>query len=512
MTPKFNSVLLVTLLFLFVVNACSSDGNDPVEDAVISDDAIAPKISYVSAPTIVESKSTIEISVDDASQVNTKIYMDGDLLLESDAKNISFDIDPFEYSSGTKTVRIVSTDVAGNESIDEYDLELKKLLFKLPNPVSDYRLKDQFLSVHFSDGKLYKTIRIETDEDGAFYAEDDFERQNFTLTLFYLTDEPRANYHYFYSYADIQPGTVLLSSFEKYEFFNQGNLGANARSDIELVDIAWPFIAGYNGHMHPYREDTYVLNYSSDGEKMYFLFSLHQFPYSIKDYSYMVINDPKRTEYTAADLSKPEVFTTIEFPNLTGSQFKIEGYPTEEDYLKNRFHVTLSTGISTTNIDIPLFPDLFETYNLVFSYTPDTKTRFTSRKKGLDQPIPNNEFDVSKSGDRLTIGGDHDYSRVRFVYWFSEQGAYNAFEWTFHQRESDALELPMENFEIPEEVALITDQRQIKLKPSELSQSYTYEFDMYKFSESIQYEDLFFGNDFRQNEAGDASWLTFDLR
>ena len=198
-----------------------------------------------------------------------------------------------------------------------------------------------------------------------------------------------------------------------------------------------------------------------------------------------------------------------------GSGLATQGYETEEDYQENRYHTTMSlpgTWVSTPNVDIPLFPDLFEVYNVLFSFTPNEKTRFSTRQKGLDKSIPANGFDVSKSGETIAITGDHDYSRVRFIYSLNESNSYNLFEWTFHQRESNEIVLPLESFEIPEEVAKIFEERNLKLKPSQVNQWYTYEFDVYRHSESIVYEHLFFGNNYLKNEAGDVSWLTYDLR
>ena len=505
------------ILFLFILSllSCNSDSDDPAEEVVVPDDAIAPKISYSTPPEVVETKSTIEISLEDASQVNTRIYLEDALISESNAKSISLEIDPFDYSSGNKTLRIVSTDAQGNESIDEIDFELKKLLFSLPNPVSDYRLKDHFLAVHFNDGKLHKAIRVETDEDGDFYAEDGFERQDFTVTLFYITDDPRSNYNFIYSYADIQPGTVLLSSTEKYDLFNLGNLPSGSVNVIDMNDIANPYIVGYNGHLRPDAQSSYVFNYYYNAEWKYFLYSLPDSGEIKTDYSYMVMTDPERTQYSQADLLKPEAFTEIQFPNLPGSGLAIEGYATEEDYTKNRFHVTLSIPgiwVSNESLDIPLFPDLFETYNLTFSYTPDDKTRFSSRQKGLDKQIPVNEFDISKSGDRISLSGDHDYSRFRLIYSVNGPNTFNFFEWTFHQRKAQEVVMSMENFEIPAEIVTIFEQRNIETKPSQINQGYNFEFYAYKHSESIRYENLFFGNDYTKNEAGDVHWLTYDLR
>jgi hypothetical protein len=506
---------IVAFLFVLFLVSCSSDSDDPSGVVVVPDDAIAPKISYDTPSEVIETTSTFQISLEDASQVTTKIYLEDLLISESNAKSFSLEIDPFDYPSGDKTLKIVSTDSNGNESIEEINFELKKLLFSLPNPVSDYYLKDHFLTVHFNDGRLHKSVRIETDEDGDFYAEDGFERQDFTVTLFYITDDPRSNYNFIYSYANIKPGTVLLSYVEKYDQFNLGNLPAASVNIIDMNDITNPYIFGYNGHIRPDAQSSYVFNYYYEAERKYFLFSLPESDEIKTDYSYTVITDPERSQYSQEDLLKPEAFTQIRFPELPGSGLGIEGYTTEEDYAKNRYHVTLSMpGIwaSKEYIDIPLFPDLFETYNLTFSYTPDDKTRFSSRQKGFDKQIPVNEFDVSKSGEKISISGDHDYSRFRLIYSVNDVNSSNLFQWTFHQRASQELALPMDSFEIPEEIAEIFEQRNIETKPSQINQWYNFEFYVYKHSESIIYENLFYGNNYLKNEAGDVSWLTYDLR
>lgn len=509
--------VIYQILFFSLIISCSSESDPLRPEELTPDDVLSPKISFNSLPDIVETKTILQIFIEDKSQVHTKIYINDKLVSDSNSKEVSFEIDPFDFTIGRKNLRIVSIDLNKNETIKMVSFELKKLLFSIPKPIDEFYLEGQYLTVHFNDGSLYMTKKIEKNEDGTFYASDDFDRQEFIVSLYTSTNSTSINYHYINSYANIQPGTILLSASKKYDIFNFGNLPQSSTQLIDLREVINPRVFGYNGSLRLSGNGYYFLNYNFEAPQQFFMYSAPN-PGNIKaDYTYTRITDIEQTKYTKDDFIRPEDFGSIPLPGHSDFGLAIRGYETEADYLKNRYSTVLSVNgqtITTDHLDIPLFPDLFKTYQLLYSYTPDAKSRYNLHQKGIEKPILTNSFDIFKNGNNIIIKGDHDYSRIRFSYAFDRPNTYyNVFQWSFHYKSAEFVVIPFENFEIPEQVSSTFEERMALLKPSQTtSNSYTLDLEVYKHSQTIAYENMMFGSNYINNEAGDVSWLTYDLK
>lgn len=509
--------VIIQFLFILLLVSCGTDGMGPVEEEILIGDNKPPQISINSFPEKVESLSTFQVNITDESGVRTKIYINNDLLSESDSKSISFEIDPFDYTIGNKTLKIVSTDSQNNENSVEIPFELKKLLFVLPDPTNANGIdEDQFLSVNFIDGSLYMAKKIENDIDGTFYANDDFKRQEFVVSLIWTTDISSVNYHQIFSFSNIKPGTILLSASERHDLFNTGNLNLNNNVLLNLNDIINPRVYGYNSRLSPSGGGNYFLGYNNEAPIKYFLYSFPDLGNIKSDYSYALITDLEQTKYASTNLSSHENFASIEIPNTSNFTFSVEGYETESDFTQNRFNVILSLSdqtFSSNKIDVPLFPGLFEIYNLKYSYTIDDKSRFTTRQRNLNRSLTTNTYQVTKNGNNIIVSGDHDYSKIIFRHgWYATNTITNVFEWTYHNKESKSINIPFESFEIPEQVSILFEQRKVIPKPNNLTNdNYMFDFEVYNHSEAIIYENMMFGSSYNQNEAGDVTWLTYNL-
>lgn len=506
-------------IILFI--SCSSESEDPVPSEVEKGDTQAPEISIETFPDIVETTSSFQISVTDESDITTQIYIDNVLVTEATTTTIDFDIDPFDYTIGEKTLQITTTDASDNVETVSIPFELKKLLFRFPEPVSDNPFigSDLFLSVNFDDGTLYKSKRIETDEDGTFYADDDFERQDFIVSLYRISNPITINYNYYdiYSFSDIAPGTELLSTTQRFDFFNLGNLPTDQFIYIDLVGILKPRLGGYNGRiLHSYNE-TYSFSTNSQAPEFYFLYSFPDFGNAIDDYAYTVISDLGKTTYAASDLSPATEFTSITLPDQPTYSFGIEAYKSEEDYRQNRGHSTFGTisdlNSSSYTFDVPIFPDVFDTYNIFYTTSISSKLEYSMKQKGMASPVISEDFQVTKNEQNISINGEHDYSKISFQYGFDAPNTQlNLFNWTFYGKESTALELPMENFEIPLEVLDLYGERGVLPRPSQQTDdNFSYDLEVYNHSDSVIYENMMFGGDYNQNEGGNVVWLTLDL-
>lgn len=510
--------VFLQLLFSVLLFSCSTEEN-PVEEQQ-PQDSKPPQIVVSSLSSTIETVSNVQVSITDDSTVKTSVYIDDVLVTEENSKNFSVEIDPFDFTTGSKTLKVVSTDSGNNEASKEFDFELKKLLFVLPNPISDNALgsdRDQFISINFNDGSLYMAKKIESDEDGKFYANDDFERQNFTVSLYGIANSAPRNEHIISSFANIEPGTVVMPASERWSHFNLGSLPRNASELLDLSELEKPMIFSYNSNASATGGGQYLFNYSSETSEKFFLFNFPNSGDLESDYTYTWITDLEKTIYSSSDLSTAENFTTVEIPVKNNFFLGVDGYQTESDYKENKFYRVLAVNESTTStypVKVPVFPDLFEVYNLTYSYPLDNRSIFYSKQKGLEVSLPTNQFVINRNGQTIGIAGEHDYSRIIFEYTQNTNDVYSIFKWTYNFKESQSVSIPFENFEIPEEVLNLFQERQVVPKPGMLTNNnyYMLDFEVYNYAEPIIYENMMFGSSYNQNEGGDVSWVTYNLK
>jgi len=509
--------LLTSILALLLFISCSSESESPTPE-VEQDDIQAPEIAIPTFPEVIETTSSFQISVTDDFDVTTQIYIDDILVAESTSSTIDFVIDPFDFTAGDKTLRIISSDANDNVETVNIPFELKKLLFRLPQPVSDNPSPDSyvFLSVNFNDGSLYKSKHIETDQDGAFYADDDFERQDFIVSFYRISNPiPTAfNKYYIYSFSDIAPGTELLTTTQRFDFFNLGNLRPDKETDLDLTEIPNAKIFGYNGYMFP---GIYELDSTSGAPQKYLLYNFPDLGNPQTDYGYTIITDLDKTTYTLSDLSPANDFFAITLPQQSEFSFKIEGYANEDDYEHNRHHQFFdgsNQSISSKTIDVPQLPELFNIYNVHYTTTINNKLTFSRKQKGMASPVITNDLRITKNDQNISIDGEHDYSIIWFQDRFFVPDTFsNDFDWKFYNKESTVVEMLMESFEIPQAVLDLYEEGSVLPRPSQQTDEYfKYDLEVYSHSDTVLYENMMFGGDYNQNEGGDVTWLTYDLK
>ena len=199
---------------LFV--GCSKDDTNTKEEPVAVDET-APKITLSELPEKIETTAELNITVSDASEnVTTKIFVDKIEVFSTEKKSFNFTLDPFDYKTGNRNLSIISTDKSGNETTNKSTFESKRLLLVYPDPLRNTELETRYsyIAVNKMDGELVSFKKIEADEDIKFYADDDFERQDFVITQ-YNIGLGNLNLIYAYSYGGIVPGTVFISKGEQ---------------------------------------------------------------------------------------------------------------------------------------------------------------------------------------------------------------------------------------------------------------------------------------------------------
>ncbi|MEL6484949.1 MAG: Ig-like domain-containing protein, partial [Bacteroidota bacterium] len=131
-----NILILFVVLFIF---ACDSDDSLPVTIGPINpnqDDTTPPSISIPRGSDIIEVLTDLNFSVSDASDViETVLTLDGTQVLETTETAFNFQIDPFDFDDGEKTLVITAEDEAGNQAEAQLVFTTQKLLFS----ASDFR-------------------------------------------------------------------------------------------------------------------------------------------------------------------------------------------------------------------------------------------------------------------------------------------------------------------------------------------------------------------------------------
>ncbi len=386
---------------------------------------------------------------------------------------------------------------------------MKKLLFKDPDP--GYIESKVYLAVNYSNGQLYKSKKIEQEEDGLFYADNDFERQQFTVTKYRIVvdDDHPSKGILIYSYGDIEPGTQLLTNAEQVGLFNPGNLNRNQSQLIEISEVENPKINSFD-NCSPF------LHFSSEVTPNFFMYSMPEGGNPLNDYRYTIINDINKTSYDQNDFVQPTNFLEIHLPDKPDYSILVQGYKSEEEYDLHKFNsifeLKSSTRFSENNIiNIPVFNELFDMYVLRYFEYLDNKKTFLSYQKNLNEPIVNS-LNIEKNEETVVYTGAYAFTKFRFNPQSSVSNSNIYFVWDFYYKKSNEKKIPFNDFVIPDDVQIIFDQKGFVTKPGLMNTFYSLEVEIYKYEHTIEYKNLLFGQSYNQNEAGDIQGIRLNLK
>ncbi|MEO0901091.1 MAG: hypothetical protein AAFY00_03415, partial [Bacteroidota bacterium] len=164
------NLFALTLISLFFLS-CSSDssssddvippdgGNPPISE----EDTTAPVVSISDILDVVEVLTPIQFSITDSSNnVTTQIFIDDTEVFSSQEKQFTFELDPYDFPSGAKTMRVVSEDSSENETTETVSFELKRLLFRLPDAQGriSNSFQDYFMALNSQDGDLLASAKL----------------------------------------------------------------------------------------------------------------------------------------------------------------------------------------------------------------------------------------------------------------------------------------------------------------------------------------------------------------
>ncbi|NAS10439.1 hypothetical protein [Poritiphilus flavus] len=508
---------LTVLLF-----SCSTDSESTQEDPPQSQDPAAdetaPVISLSGLPDLLEVLTEINISITDASEdVTTTISLDNQELYQGNEKQISLNINPFDFDAGTKTLRISATDDSGNTEDETSEFELRKLLLKFPKALrgTETALASVYLAINDLDGKLITYQEIETNDEAVFYADDEFEEQNFTFTVYTIAKEPQS-FQFISSRTEISPGTTIPDPNEVTEGCTErsGGIGTTVIS-LDIASNFRPQLRSYHAVLTTTNGmGPFNLNYHAEEEPFYFIYSFPLFLTPPDQYEYFLLEDLDQTNFNLSDFQKPVTTQRFTVPAADWLNLVVHGYRSEEDYTCNKFHEILDVlaveDQTGGELDAPEF-DFFPVYSKEIILNYSGGRQYTIRQKGLGRDIADPDVDMLKSGEMVNFTGK--YQQAEFLLEDAEMlpsGTLNFFSWRFRAPEKETRAIPFFNFEFPEEVSQELESKAIAYDPRTAAiDSYFCFITAYETEPS--YTDLFLNPVLSENERGDFLKLSLDL-
>lgn len=132
---------LISIAICFQLISCDPEEvkeEEPVQEEVVEQeeevpdteptDDVAPEIVVTGITEAVETYTDISLSISDASETDTRILLDGEVLFSSTEKQFDYQLDPYPLAVGMRTLSVQATDSLGNQSVETFTLDVKHLL------------------------------------------------------------------------------------------------------------------------------------------------------------------------------------------------------------------------------------------------------------------------------------------------------------------------------------------------------------------------------------------------
>lgn len=482
------AITLVNFFFVILIGltsiSCEKEtvGKKPDIDET---DVEGPIISHANLSRLIETKTVLKYNIADASgSVEFEVYVDGELILQGANDSIAFDIDPFNYPVGEISVVIKAFDKFRNETQVSETFDIKRLLLRIPQSnFKDSYYTKYYVLINSSSGQLLNLKKVEPFEDISIYANANYNASEFTASLFsYPTDNNSNGANLMKSFVSIPNGTILPTIetigtednyFEDFQIDERRTLSFNTEDPVDI---------GGNGYF--FLNNT-ILHYSSSIDTNFFLAksTTYDTANAQDNFKYLIVKDQDKFSYDESDFltanSFFEVDIPMEFKSEKNGEFRciVNGYRSEKDYLSNRGHTIM--GLSTANINIfeeGLFvPEInnFEVYDKILIASVGDNYKWATKQKGLEfQPLP--IMSIEHNQDEIIASGDFNQIVFRYANYFVENGSYDFFDWRFYETARGRITIPYGDFELPQEIKQILDDKQLKPKSSSNDGTGTY--------------------------------------
>jgi hypothetical protein len=207
---------LCVALFALVIYSCSDSNETP--------DTKAPEITVTTPAENSRVKGTITISAtaeDISKDITLQVFLDGSLLKEIVANEITAEADTKTLAEGVHTIKITAMDKAGNGSDKIFNIEVRNTLFTIKVP-SNYLESSTsiFFSLSKNDGSTMITKQMKNGEAISIPTPEDFNPDSsFVYTQYFYFNYPESNSNPGYLiktiniYAGITAGEFKLRDF-----------------------------------------------------------------------------------------------------------------------------------------------------------------------------------------------------------------------------------------------------------------------------------------------------------
>ncbi|MEM9363357.1 MAG: hypothetical protein AAGA43_12010 [Bacteroidota bacterium] len=522
------NLFALTLISLFFLS-CSSDssssddvippnsGNSPISE----EDTTAPVVSISDILDVVEVLTPIQFSITDSSNnVTTQIFIDDTEVFSSQEKQFIFELDPYDFPSGAKTMRVVSEDSSENETTENVSFELKRLLFRLPDAQGriSNSFQDYFMALNSQDGELLASAKLVSDDELSFYAEDDFERQDIVATLYILFPDPNTSPRGFVlSFDDVPAGTIALSDAEIDEIYN-----LNTRSgsfQLDMMDAASDTDFYMNGKdvslisLSSFAEGNFSESGSYDPNSSVPAF-IYSNPENVNDlgaYQYLFIDNlEENTSVSFDDFLPLQETNQIDIPNeVSDFTFELRAYEDEAGFDLGEYSTVLRfRGNRDDENGILNIPQLseFDVYQQNFNATISPTLSWNGFFKGFGTPtLPS--WNAALQGTEVVASGDFDVAQ--FIVVFTSPTTFDDLTWIYHAENKPLYRNPFDNFVLPDAVATFLNNDQIDT--SGFDQITFFRADLFEYEEEFNMSETVFTGFPFLNSKGDQQIVGFTL-
>ena len=283
---------------------------------------------------------------------------------------MNLQLTPFLYNIGNHILKIKSTDAQNQEASFSVNIEIKKLLFEdqtfyqKENPLQGLR----YISVHDQSGILIDIKQIEGINDGKFYADNNFIKEDLIVTRYELPTLFNGFYQLL-SFVDVKPGTVVNAdhNFNSPYFFPKTE-SLNFTSEITPALIA----NNFNSTIVSQDNSDYVLLYSLAQTKNFLITTSTDNLDTLDNFKYFFIDDINKTEYGLGDSKSLTNIEELEIPVSSNFRLNLYGFIDNNDFQNNKFYEAFVSRNANNNIiEIPLI-DEFEINQARLSYSENS--------------------------------------------------------------------------------------------------------------------------------------------
>lgn len=513
---------LIIPSYILLLLGCSSNDETP-SDLPLEKDTKSPGISIngIDDGDTIETITSLNISIsDEDNEITTILLIDGQEVERNEKKEFVLELDPFDFSNGTKTLTVKSTDSSGNVSTSTRSFKLKKLLFinsdfQIP-PIFNNPELETYISINTMEGELLDYQRIDVDQETRFYAPNMVERQNIIATLYLLYPNSPNRSSGLISYGNLLPGTKTITQNEVA--LRQGTYPKTNSFQLTMTDALATTnfkMKGNEYSLEPFGEATgnfaAPINHDPNRDGPMFIYSNPVDAHNVQDYRFLFIDDFVDSAISFLDFETPNNTASLEFPQeINDFNFTFHGYRNQEEYdLRKYTEILHETNPTSSTLEVPILEE-FEIYEKNYTATLSENKRFYATAKGLgEMVIP--DWNVQVEGNLVLTNGNYDQLMIGTTFKGDlVENTVNRMTWTYREKNNPQVTIPFENIEIPQEIKTILDDFAIDLNnPDQLEQLFV---TLEDFEKEYKFEDGIFVGLGNSNYYGDERSIFYIIK